>query len=52
MYRLLGWTGMFLGSAIGWWVGDLWSLTAAVFLSALGAGVGMAAGRILSRRWF
>lgn len=47
MKALLGWVGMFAGSALGWWLGAKVGLFTAVSLSAVGAGAGL----YLTRRW-
>lgn len=41
MKGLLGFIGMSLGGAVGWWLGAFQSVTLAVVLSAVGSGVGM-----------
>lgn len=43
--------GTFAGGSLGWWLGALWNLPAAVMLSALGTGVGLYWGRRLFDEW-
>ena len=41
MKGMLGFVGMTIGSAIGWWLGSLHGITLAVLLSAVGSGFGL-----------
>lgn len=43
--------GMTLGSALGWWIGDLVGLMTAVLLSAVGGGLGLWAANWAGREW-
>lgn len=52
MRNLLGWVGMFLGSWLCWWLGSFISWPVALLCSVMGAGLGLAAGRLLARRFF
>jgi hypothetical protein len=45
MGKLLGFAGTVVGSAIGWWIGAKIGLMTAVFVSAIGTGLGLYAGR-------
>ena len=51
MRGLFGLLGTFIGGSLGWWLGDLWNLLAAVLLSAVGTGFGLWYGRQLFDRW-
>ena len=44
---MLGYIGMFVGSALGWWLGAKVGLYTSVFLSAIGGGLGL----YFTRRW-
>jgi len=48
---LLGFFGMSLGGALGWWLGGLQSITLAVVLSAVGSGLGLYYTRKLAERY-
>lgn len=50
MKGLLGFFGMSLGGALGWWLGGLQSITLAVLLSAVGSGLGLYYTRKLAER--
>ena len=43
--------GTSFGGGIGWWLGGLWDLPAAVLLSAIGTGMGLYWGRRLFDEW-
>lgn len=52
MQKLLGGVGAFAGSSLGWAIGAHISLFTAIFVSALGTGVGLYYGRKLAREHF
>ena len=41
MKGIIGYVGMSIGGAIGWWLGALHGMTLAILLSAIGSGVGL-----------
>lgn len=51
MKGLLGFFGMSLGGALGWWLGGLQSITLAVVLSSVGSGLGLYYTRKLAERY-
>lgn len=52
MHKLLGWLGLFAGSAIGWVVGIRFGFMPAFILSVVGTGVGLYVGRRISDTYF
>jgi hypothetical protein len=48
MRGFLGFVGMTVGSAIGWWLGAFVGLGTAVVISGIGTGVGLYYGRRLA----
>lgn len=51
MKGILGYVGLSVGSALGWWLGSLHGITLAVILSAVGSGVGLFYTRWLCQRY-
>jgi hypothetical protein len=51
MEKLMGFVGMTLGSAVGWYLGMLVGFTSAVVLSMVGTGAGLWFGRWAAREW-
>lgn len=49
METLLGFVGATVLGAVGWWVGDRVGLMTAFFVSTVGSGVGLYAGRRIAR---
>jgi len=47
MKGMIGFFGMTVGSALGWWLGAFQSITLAVVLSAIGSGIGL----YYARKW-
>jgi hypothetical protein len=52
MHKMLGFLGMTAGGWIFWIVGERYSLTAAILLSAVGTGVGLYVGRRIADEYF
>jgi len=48
---LLGFFGMSLGGALGWWLGGLHGITLAVLVSSVGSGLGLYYTRKLAERY-
>jgi len=44
---MLGFLGMSVGGALGWWLGEFQSITLAVILSGIGSGLGL----YYTRKW-
>jgi hypothetical protein len=49
MKGLFGWIGMSVGGAVGWWLGAYVGFMTAFFVSLLGTGIGLYAGRKLAQ---
>jgi uncharacterized membrane protein YeaQ/YmgE (transglycosylase-associated protein family) len=52
MQKLLGFIGMTAGGWIFWYMGEWYSLTAAILLSVVGTGVGLYVGRRIADEYF
>lgn len=48
MRNLVGYAGMTVGGAVGWWLGDLHGIFLAILLSSVGSGLGLYYGRKLA----
>jgi hypothetical protein len=48
---IFGFIGVFAGGSLGWWLGGLWALPAAMVLGAVGSGMGLYWGRRLFQHW-
>jgi hypothetical protein len=49
--KLLGFVGATVGSAAGWWLGEHVGIMTAMFVSAIGTGVGVYLGRRIAGRY-
>jgi hypothetical protein len=52
MAKILGMTGSFVCSSIGWWLGAFVGTMTACMLSVVGAGVGIYLGRRIAADYF
>jgi len=50
--KLLGFLGLTLGGWLGWAIGARLSITAAIFLSIVGTGLGLYLGRRIAQEYF
>lgn len=51
MAKLLGWIGGTLGGSLGWWLGAQGGIMTAFFISIVGTGAGVYAGRWLAAEY-
>jgi hypothetical protein len=51
MQKLLAFVGASLVGTVGWWLGERVGFMTAFFLSMIGTGVGMYAGRRIADHW-
>ena len=52
MRKILGFVGLTAGSYIGWWIGAVFSIMAAVLLSFVGTGIGLYVANRIARAYF
>ncbi len=52
MERLLVWIGLAVGGWLGWFLGSMISVVAAIFLSIVGTALGLYIGRRVARDFF
>jgi hypothetical protein len=51
MSKLLGFAGAMIGGYVGWWLGSYVGVMTAFFVSIIGTGVGLYAGRRFGQRY-